>query len=277
MNFNNILNAIAEQDPEVFEKVSERRDVIKNFTRKVSLVALPFAVGSLFNKAYGKSTDIIIDTLNFALTLEILEAAFYNQGLASSSLAIPASDRPAFVTISTHENAHVAFLTNTINSLSGTPVSLASFTIDLTAGGAFADVLSNYSTFLAVSQTFEDTGVRAYKGQAANLMGNSAILGAALQIHSVEARHAAHIREIRALAGASVSPWITGNQSGITGAAGTAVQPSYNGEDNTTQAGVNIATIKSGAVALNANSASEAFDEPLDKAAVVAIVTPFIH
>ena len=53
------------------------------------------------------------------------------------------------------------------------------------------DVFSNYKTFLAVSQALEDTGVRAYKGQAGNLKSSDEILTVALQIHSVEARHAA--------------------------------------------------------------------------------------
>ena len=67
---------------------------------------------------------------------------------------------------------------------------------DFTAGGKYADVFSNFKTFLALSQTFEDLGVAAYKGQAGNLMGYGAILTAALQIHSVEARHAAEVRRI---------------------------------------------------------------------------------
>ena len=51
-------------------------------------------------------------------------------------------------------------------------------------------------TFLTLSQTFEDLGVAACKGQAATLMGNGDILTTALQIHSVEARHAAMVRRI---------------------------------------------------------------------------------
>jgi hypothetical protein len=127
---------------------------------------------------------------------------------------------------------------------------------------------------LAVSQAFEDTGVRAYKGQAGNLISNNEVLTAALQIHSVEARHASHIRQMRKAngalvpAGVNVKPWITGNQSGI---GSPAVQAIYNGEDVTTQAGVNIAT-----GGISAAAASEAFDEPLTKAEVLAIVDPFI-
>jgi hypothetical protein len=51
-------------------------------------------------------------------------------------------------------------------------------------------VFTNYETFKAVAQAFEDTGVRAYKGQAPALLPYDAVLQAALTIHSVEARHA---------------------------------------------------------------------------------------
>jgi len=70
--------------------------------------------------------------------------------------------------------------------------------------------------------------------------------------------------------GVDVKPWITLNQSGI----GTsAVQASYNGEENITQAGVMITNI--GGQNISAAAASEAFDEPLTKDEVTAIVTPF--
>ena len=75
--------------------------------------------------------------------------------------------------------AHVAFLRTAITQAGGTPVTLSAASFDFTAGGAFADVFSDYDLFLAVSQTFEDTGVRAYKGQAGNLMSNNDVLTAA--------------------------------------------------------------------------------------------------
>ncbi|RZL60285.1 MAG: ferritin-like domain-containing protein, partial [Pedobacter sp.] len=143
---------------------------------------------------------------------------------------------------------------------------------DFTAGngsqtGPFAGVFTNYDLFLAVAQTFEDTGVRAYKGQAGALMSNNDVLTAALNIHSVEARHAAHIRYMRrarsisnpgALYVGDIKPWITGANSNIGSAA---VQPSYAGEDVTTQAGVAIVNV--GGATISANAASEAFDEIL--------------
>ncbi len=132
-----------------------------------------------------------------------------------------------------------------------------------------------------MAQTFEDTGVRAYKGQAPALQGNRTVLTAALAIHSVEARHASHIRQMRRAlnvaipSGQVVKPWITLDQSGIDYApANSAIQLSYNGEDITTQAGANIVGIGGNAY-IDASAASAAFDEPLSTNDVLDIVTPF--
>jgi hypothetical protein len=282
MNLLNVISEIEKVDPEVYDRLDDRRSAVKSLAGaggKLALAAVPLALGSLLSKAYGQSGSTqIVDVLNFALTLEYLEAEFYNRGLAASGL-IPGNDRPAFQVISDHENEHVQFLTTAITSLGKKPVDKPTF--DFSAGngsgnGPFADVFSNYDLFLAVSQTFEDTGVRAYKGQAANLISNNGVLRAALQIHSVEARHAAHVREIRsqkssALVAGMPQPWITLNQSNI---ASPAVQPSYNGEETTTQAGVQIVNING--LSISAEDASEAFDEPLTMSQILAIVDPFI-
>lgn len=274
MNFRNILNSIAEADPEVFEKTSQRRDVIKNWSTNIAMGALPFALGSMFKKAYGGSTDLITDTLNFALTLEYLEAEYYRLAINSSGLIPTGAPRGAIQTIYNHEAAHVDFLKTAISSAGGTPVDMPTF--DFSGGkgsgnGPFASAFSDYDLFLAVAQTFEDTGVRAYKGQAGNLIANNDVLLAALRIHSSEARHASHIRSMRAARGADVKPWITLKQSGINS---PAVQPSYDGEEITTQAGINIVNINGESI--NADAASESFDEPLTKAQVLSIVDPFI-
>lgn len=279
MNIYNIIDDIGKTDPEVYERLDGRRDALKRFTGfagKVAAVSLPFlAMGAMFKKAYGQNTAQIIAVLNFALTLEYLESEFYKKGVATGGL-IAAADLPGFTSVRDHEVAHVAALRQTITSLGGTPVTLTLANFDFTAGngsmaGPYATVFSNYDTFLAVSQAFEDTGVRAYKGQAGNLISNNEVLTAALQIHAVEARHASYVRYIRQKRGAAANkPWITGNDAGgIPGVAAV-----YAGEEATTQAGVNIVNI--GGQSVSSNAASEAFDEPLDQAQVTAIVDPFI-
>ncbi len=287
MNFQNIINEIEKVDPEVYDKLDGRRAAMKNFANiggKIALAALPLALGSMFNKAYGSPTgtkDAVIDVLNFALTLEYLESEFYKQGYAAAmagNLAIPSgATLMSIQTLRDHELAHVAFLKGAITAAGATPVFFTAANFDFTAGGNFNSVFTDYGLFLAVAQTFEDTGVRAYKGQAGNLMSNKGVLNAALNIHSVEARHAAHIRGLRKTygalvpAGVDVKPWITLNQSGI---GSPAVQPSYDGEEITTQATIQLVGIN-GMANINANIASEAFDEPLTKDQVLAIAKPF--
>lgn len=258
MNLQNILNEIEKVDADVFERVESvsRRHVFHNFLKKAAAGIAPVAFGAVLNKAYAQS-NVVADVLNFALTLEYLEAEFYNKGLASG-LVMGMEGQQTFQQIAKHENAHVALLKS---ALGGAAVSKPNF--DFTAKGAFPDVFSNYKTFLAVSQAFEDTGVRAYKGQAPRLMPFPDVLQTALQIHSVEAMHAAKVRYLNGARG-----WITGFNSGTAGV------PSiiYAGEDNTMQGGVD--TRQLGGVGFD--RASESYDEPLTKEVVLTIVTPFL-
>ncbi len=273
MNLFNILKEIETIDPEITDRINPRRAAIKNITSfgsKVTLAALPFAMGTLFKKAYGQSTTPVNDVLNFALKLEYLESEFYNQGVANAGIMnIPSADLTGIKDVQDDENAHVAFLKSVLSS-----AAIAKPSIDLTAKGTFPDVILNYNTFLAVGETFEDTGVRAYKGQAPNLLGNKVVLTAALQIHSVEARHASYIRQLRKAKGVNIKPWITGaNDTGI----GAVVDANYAGEDNKVQGGVDITTLNGVSGKVSANTATESFDEPLTMAQVLAAVAPFFN
>lgn len=295
MNVQNIISEIEKVDPEVYERLDTRRRAMKSFANlsgKLALAAIPVALGSMLNKAYGQTTPpAVIDTLKFALTLEYLEAAFYvavtnAPGLNATLVGL---NRAALNKIREDENKHVAFLQTTIQTLQGGTPAPASPAFDLTGGngsmaGPFSGAnspLTNYAVMLAMAQTFEDTGVRAYKGQAATLIPSNDVLTAALNIHSVEARHAAKLRLIRRELGAAgaapadLKPWINLNQSGILAPYDTLVQASYNGDEITTQAGVNLVGTFGG-VAISATAASAAFDEPLTKAQILAIVDPFI-
>jgi hypothetical protein len=281
MNLFSIIEEIEKVDPEIHERISPRRDAIKNITSfgsKVAIAALPFAFATIFKKAYGQATPASVNAvLNFALNLEYLESYFYNQGAAVAGL-IPAADTAYFSIIQADENAHVTFLQSVLGSAAG-----AMPTFDLTANGTFPTVLSNYQTFLAVANAFEDTGVRAYKGQAVNLIGNQTILTAALSIHAVEARHASAIRSIRASYGVNIAPWITGSSSVYNDTGVATVNANYGGgasgypaENNVIQGGVDVTTLASAYGSTTPyNVACEAFDEPLDMATVLTLVGPF--
>ncbi|WP_162054410.1 ferritin-like domain-containing protein [Pontibacter pamirensis] len=265
MNIFRIIEDIEKVDSEVYNRLDSRRNAFKNlgtFGKKATLAAIPLALGSIFQKAYGQSNGMILEVLNFALKLEYLERNFYTQALAADGLIADGAARTAIQTIQMHEAAHVDLLIATIQSLNATPISEPTFNF----GKNFPDWNTNYQTFLTLAQAFEDTGVRAYKGQAANLISNDAVLTAALQIHSVEARHAAHIRRMR-----SNPAWIisAGESSNVPAGA----QPVYAGEDNLSQGSVNDITTLGGGY--SAEIATAAFDEPLTKEQVVEIVSLF--
>lgn len=290
MNVLNLLELIRQEDPEVYERLDTRRAVMRQFARagkKLALAAGPVAFGAMLNKAYGQTTPTVAlqNILNFALTLEYLEADFYATALATPGL-IPDTARPIITAIANHEAAHVRFIAGAITSAGGTPIAKPTF--DFTGGsgtgnGPLGAALTDYRAFLALAQVLEDLGVRAYKGQAANLIGTGAVLTAALNIHSVEARHASQIRQMRrAIEGANIKPWITSDQTDIPVPPSAAVN-TYAGEGVTIQAGIETAGMRlPGIVPPNAQAqytnslrASEAFDEPLDRAGVEFVIAPF--
>lgn len=242
-----------------------RRQTLTAFSelgKKFAMASVPAALLAAIpsvSKAGIAGANDVISTLNFALTLEYLEKEYYQLGVASGVIA--GSDLAIFQQISKHETAHVTLLQNTISQLGGSPISKPTF--DFTASGQFAPFVV-YAQFLALSQAFEDTGVRAYKGKAGNLMGNNDVLTAALQIHSVEARHAAEVRKLRGDKG-----WITGSSYGTLPSVTAAI---YAGEDNTTQGGVNVTTLTT----VGNDAVTEAFDEPLSDTDVLAIASLFI-
>ncbi len=141
------------------------------------------AVGPFVNQAMAQDDGGDVDILNFALTLEYLEAAYYNQALKQVRLS--GDVKSLAKTISRDENEHVAALMGTIKDLGGTPVKAP--------GVDFGNAFKNQKSFLKLAQTLEDTGVSAYNG-AAPAIQSKEVLGAAGSIVQVEARHAAAIR-----------------------------------------------------------------------------------
>lgn len=144
-----------------------------------------------------------VDVLNYALTLEHLEDAFYRQNLKSlggfySKKTIVGAEmfdhlpyevrEPIYghlTEIGEHESAHVETLETVIEDLGGTPVEKAEYEF----GTMMAD---DTSKFFQTAQALENTGVAAYAG-AAPYIGSDDVLSAALSVHSVEARHAAFL------------------------------------------------------------------------------------
>ncbi|TXE10416.1 ferritin-like domain-containing protein [Gelidibacter salicanalis] len=243
-----------------------------SYGKKAAFAAIPFGLGVTKSNAATMAFFGHVGPLNLALTLEYLESDFYNRALLSN--VVP-SGRPldVYEQIAKHENAHVALLESVLGSDAvDKPI------FDFTLGGAFdpfnATNPQAYAQLLTLAQAFEDTGVRAYKGQAGNLAGTP-YLAPALRIHSVEARHAAEVRRLRSAyynmeLNDNGLGWITLNkQLNVRPMVPAAV---YAGEELTVQAGVNLTSLGNG---YSAESASQSFDEPITGEEAVAIATPF--
>ena len=126
--------------------------------------------------------------LNYALTLEYFEAAFYTEAVASGAMKGKVATFAKVVMA--HEVAHVTALKATLGSAA---VKKPKFN--------FKGTTKNQAKFQATSQVLEDTGVAAYLGQVANIK-SKAVLGAAGSILPIEARHAGWIRDINGTSGA---------------------------------------------------------------------------
>jgi len=127
-----------------------------------------------------RKSDIAI--LNYALTLEYLEAAFYTEAERRGALSGELADFA--IVVGAHERAHVKGLKA---ALGRKAVKKPRFD--------FQGTTTDPGRFAATAQVLEDTGVAAYAGQAPRVKAD-AILRAALAIHTVEARHASWIRDI---------------------------------------------------------------------------------
>jgi hypothetical protein len=303
MDFFKILSDIEKVDAEVYERFDTRRSVFKNLSgmgKAVTAATMPAVLGTMFRKAYGQTSTLssdIVNTLNLALSLEYLERYFYQAGIDRALFT--GNDLNAITIIRDDEIGHINALRGVLGSQAIADPTAAAF--DYTAGGKL-NPFGSAALFLGNAQAFVDTGVRAYKGGAVNLMSNKDILTAALNIHSVEARHSSHIRTMRrGLNGAGLAvvglegggsgdlmpkSWVSLQENGgpapaVTAAVYAASLPNTTpvnpAEDNVTQATVNVQTGTTAPTGLTitAAAASEAFDEPLNADSVKAIARNF--
>jgi rubrerythrin len=150
---------------------------------KRNSVAPAGAIASRDNVGLGRAfaqTLSDTDILNFALTLEHLEARMYRDMLATNILT--GKEMTYFQDFGAAEAAHVTAITQTLNSLGVTPVAEQQ-TYNFPA-------FSDRAAILNFAKVAEDIGVGAYQGAAAAI-SNPQVLAAAGSIVQVEARHAA--------------------------------------------------------------------------------------
>lgn len=184
-----ILEAIFEER----NRLTSRRGLLGGGLKLAAGGAL--AMSMVGRPAFGRLTAMAQDdfeddvaVLNYALTLEHLEYAFYRDGIGQFTFGNDPflNSIDAFlIQVRDHEGAHVDTLTKVITDLGGEPVKEATYDF------GYTDAL----TFLATGSALENTGVRAYDG-AAKFIENPDLLTAAGTIVGVEARHASYLNLI---------------------------------------------------------------------------------
>ena len=215
--------------PELLFKVSTRRSFLKLLGVGGTIVLMPSVFAACSDNpstiapftpapdpvTLNLSNDFGI--LNYAYALEQLEAAFYTAVVASSPFgSMNAEQQEVMVDLRNHEVIHREFLKAALGSNAIATLSLNSTSV--------AATLTDVPTILKSAEMFEDLGVSAYNG-AGKYLASPDYLTIAGKIVSVEARHAAAIRDIRDALG------ITGGDAPNTRFAGDTVVSSDKGLD----------------------------------------------
>ena len=182
-----------------------RRTFLRN--SGLALGGAAIAGGLLPGAALAATPKGDVAILNFALTLEYLESAFYSAALQHAGLT---GEHKRFARlVHQHEAAHVTALKKALGS-----AAVKRPTFD------FGPAVTSQGAFTSTAIVLEDTGVQAYQGQTPFIKSN-AVFKAAISIHPVEARHAAWIRNLAGLppAPAAFNPALTKDQvlAAVTG------------------------------------------------------------
>ncbi|GAA4376574.1 ferritin-like domain-containing protein [Hymenobacter koreensis] len=274
MNFLSFLDALSQADS--VSSIS-RRPTLQQLRRAAAALS-PIALSVAATRpAAAQRTGNALDALLLALRLERLQQEFYTRAAASTNLASLNADLQV---LKAHQTAHVTKLENILRDSGGTLPAQPNYDF---RGGAnnpgnaifAADVFTNPATFLAVAQTLEDFGVRAYKAALPVLANDEALLQLVLRMHSVEARHAAHVRRLR-----GQKAWVSGLDTG--GPVPGKTDRFYEGEDRVKQfvtatTEQDITKLTGYDTADKLPPITESFDEPLTIPAVETLLARFTY
>lgn len=183
------VNQKAQKDASVFDSKLQRRSFLQYAGAGAAVMALT-AVGCKKDKVFtnfGTTLDFKDDfgVLNYAYALEQLEAAFYIQVGNNLSIFTNPTEKLYFQDIQAHEVAHREFFKNALGT-----AAIGSLEVDFSSIN-----FSDRTSVLGAAKAFEDLGVAAYNGAAVRIQDVKYLVVAG-QIVSVEARHAAAVRDM---------------------------------------------------------------------------------
>jgi hypothetical protein len=267
-----------------------RRALLQQLGRagmQAAAAALPLNLATSLSAA-ADTTSTFSDALLQLVHIERLQYALYTRALAAPGL-IPASAQADFQRLQRQQQQHLNFLLPVLSNSSVPVPPVPNFDFSGQRNVAsnpvlFPNVLTSYSAFLELAQQLEDVGVRAYKTQLPLLGTDRPLLTATLRMHSVEARHSAHVRGLRRAAGATVKNWPSDTDAAISrpAAAAALTTAANSGEASAVQLVTGPAQIPFASLlitrdntAIRETSLSEAFDEPTTRAIVQAALDLF--
>ncbi|OSZ82731.1 hypothetical protein CAP35_05565 [Chitinophagaceae bacterium IBVUCB1] len=269
MKLTDILKELEQVQSEAFEEKADRRHILRNLGFKVAKIASPFAIAGLtVNKVAAKTTDILAEAIVFMLNMSYMQADFYKQALAVGGL-IPDSQKGGFQKILKDKNAHIAYWISHLNKTGNVVPTVPAY--DFTGKGTLPKTLSDYKAFLTLAHAIEDAGVRMYLTGIDMLISNKAFRSDAMNMATVNARHAAHVRLLRRNTGVDMMPWVSGTEAySLVGE----IKKAYQNEDNTNQ--LKVSTVGINGFDISFNAATEAFDEKMGLADAEIFMRPFI-
>lgn len=199
-----------------FHAVATRRDFLRVVALGGAIALLPgLTIGCGSDAATGPANEVpasgsplLIDFsqgdvafLQLALVIEQIQAEFYSRVVSSFGTSnFGAAEQALLTEVRDHENAHREFLKATLGAGG-----------DISASATFRGVtITDRASVLAAAKALEDLGVAAYNGAAQYLTGTDNVLAVA-KIVSVEARHAATIRDLLAPRSATFAPTAADN------------------------------------------------------------------
>ena len=190
---NNELETKTElQEESLLNSTVGRRSFLQYAGASAAVLAL-VAAGCRKDRNFGDvpSTGATLDfkddfgVLNYAYALEQLEAAFYVKVASAPPSSFTTAQKAYFQDIQFHEVAHREFFKNALGTAAIGSLEVDFSSIDFTSA----------SSVLATAMAFEDLGVAAYNGAGVRIKSTDYLVLAG-KIVSVEARHAAYIRDV---------------------------------------------------------------------------------